>query len=133
MKKLLVMIITLSSVSSFADQLPTMNCIKKVMEMNSVKKDGKAIPKNDFYHAAKIRARMEFRTATQLSKKFESVYYINSDKNAVIAICDDVTGYEQGDCYEYYFNKKNDHVNLLAIAEMPHIGKDKVNFLCEGE
>lgn len=122
----------LSSVSSYADDFSPMNCVTKVMKMNAQMKAGKAIPKNDFYRDAKARAQAEFRSASLLEAKFQSAYYINSNTKTVIAVCDDETGYEQGDCYEYYFYKES-QVNLLAIKKISHIGKDKINFLCEGE
>lgn len=133
MKKLLMLITVLCSVNSFANDFRPVDCVTKVVEMNVRKMAGKAIPKNDLYRDAKARARAEFRSASLLDAKFERIYFLYSKTNAVIGICDDESGYEQGDCYEYYFNKKNNQVHLLAITKIPHIGKAKINFLCEGE
>lgn len=133
MKKMIMTFALLSSLSALADDFRPMSCVEKVMKMNAQMKAGKAIPRNEFYRDIKVRAQAEFRSASLWDAKFESIYYINSNSNAVIAICDDETGYEQGDCLEYYFNKNDSKLNLLAIKKLSHIGKDKINFLCEGE
>lgn len=133
MKMLVVIIVVFGSVSAFPDDFRSLECVKKVLKMEAQKKPGKAIPKNDFYLAAKARAQAEFRRTSEFKAEFQRVYYINSTSKTVIAICDDHTWYEQGNCYEYYFNGKDDQLNLLAIASIPHIGMDKINFVCEGE
>jgi hypothetical protein len=74
-----------------------------------------------------------------LSKKFYTGFVIEFlqvaklDKSGmIVTMCDDVTGYEQGNCLEFYYFSENNSSKHIAVLEMPHSGGDEeVRFFCE--